>query len=180
MIYIYLYAQLFRVFVMIHCPLRYNYSSMIYDDCNLDFVTPQCGGSVPSMHDVTWTSNFISHLRGFQTQQNRRTSRLPTKRLLFFLPKSMLLMPTWYWCNKTRPDFYGNSLFFFAVCIIVRVETYPGSGNQWQFFVGKILWLLSLRKALGSWQYFCSYFQGKKGKRQGGRKGNCGAAFSAV
>ena len=117
--------------------------------------------------------NFIFHSHGLQTQQKHRTSRLPTKRLIFFLPESMLLMPTWYWCNKTRPDFYGNSLFFFAVYNIVRVETYPRCGNQWQFFVGKILWLSSSKKALGWWQYFCNYFQ-KKGKREEGREGGKG------
>lgn len=112
--------------------------------------------------------NFIFHLRGLHTQQKHRTSRLPTKRLpFFFLPEPMLLMPTWYWCNKTRPDFYGNSLFFFAVYNIVRVETYPRSSNQWQFFVCKILWLFSSRKALGWWQYFYNYFP-KKGRREEG------------
>lgn len=114
--------------------------------------------------------NFLFHLHGLQTQQKHRPSRLPTKRLLFFLPESVVLMPTWYWCNKTRPDFYGNSQFFFAVYNIVRVETDPWSNTQWQFFVGKTLWLFTRRKALGWWQYFRNYFGEKKGKRKGGRE----------
>lgn len=126
--------------------------------------------------------NFLFHLHGLQTQQKHRPSRLPTKRLLFFLPESVVLMPTWYWCNKTRPDFYGNSQFSFAVYNIVRVETDPQSNSQWQFFVGRTLWLYTWRKASGWWQYFCNYFGGKKRQkeRRKGKKRSYRAAFSAV
>lgn len=141
---------------------------MIYGGCTSDFAVTH---AEPAGCSFSPSFNFLFHLHGLQTQQKHRLSRLPTKRLLFFLPESVVLMPTWYWCNKTHPDFYGNSQFFFAVYNIVRVETDPQSSNQWQFFVGKTFWLYTWRKASGWWQYFYNYLGGgKKGKRKGGRE----------
>lgn len=153
---------------------------MIYGGCTSDFAVTH---AEPAGCSFSPSFNFLFHLHGLQTQQKHRLSRLPTKRLLFFLPESVVLMPTWYWCNKTHPDFYGNSQFFFAVYNIVRVETDPQSSNQWQFFVGKTFWLYTWRKASGWWQYFYNYLGGgeKKAKgREEGKKGNYRAAFSAV
>lgn len=140
--------------------------SIIYGHCTSDFAGAQRGGSVPSCRMFLLTELQLHlPLAWLQTQQKPRTSRLPTKRLLFFcLPESVLLMPTWYWCNKTRPDFYGNSPFFFSVYNIVRVETYPRRGNQRQFFVVKILWLFSSRKGFGLMAKFLQLLSEKKAR----------------
>lgn len=169
-------AQLFHIFVMILWDvdtvpflhylwppyLRFRWSSAWWLRTELQ--------DVPSRRVSTSSSTRVVT----NTAETQNKSAAYQKAAFFFLPESVLLMPTWYWCNKTRPDFYGNSPFFFSVYNIVRVETYPWHGNQRQFFVVKILLTFQFEKGLWAHGKISAVVVGKKGKSVDGRDGGKG------